>query len=163
MHPHLFPSTAPTAPPAGVTTTTSGISITVSWSPVPCLQRNSNITGYAVRYTEVTSRRATSEEIIVDGGSTTSKTISGLAVSVRYSIQVAAVGAGVTRVFSDPVIADESEQYRGPLLQVLCSTVCKCSCNVCPPSPSEQYRETQSELFQLCSTVCSAHVNSISL
>ena len=74
-----------------------------------------------MRYTEVTSR-TTSKEINVDGGSTTSKTISGLRVSIRYSIEVAAVGAGVAGVFSDPVIADESEQYSGPMLQVLCST-----------------------------------------
>ena len=47
-------------------------------------------------------------------GSATSTTIDGLKVSVRYSIRVAAMGAGVAGVFSDPVIADESEQYRGP-------------------------------------------------
>ena len=123
MYPHLFPSTAPTAPPDGVTTTTSGISITVSWSPVPCLQRNSEITGWVVRYTEVTSRRATSAEMNVADGSATSTTIDGLKVSVRYSIQVAAMGAGVAGVFSDAVIADASEQYRGPFL-VYCSTVC---------------------------------------
>ena len=46
------------------------------------------------------------------GGSATSKTISGLRVSIRYSIEVAAVGAGVVGVFSDPVIADESEQMK---------------------------------------------------
>ena len=133
MYPHLFPSTAPTAPPAGVNTTTTGISITVSWGPVPCLQRNSEITSWVVRYTEVTSRRATSAEMNVADGSATSTTIDGLKASVRYSIQVAAFGAGVAGVFSNAVIADESEQYRGPL-QVLCSTVC-CCVNL-PPFPS---------------------------
>ena len=107
-HMHLFPSTAPTGPPTGVNTTTSGSSITVHWSPVPCLQRNSQIIGYIVRYSEVTSSRATSVDIFVAGGSATSAIISGLQGSTHYSIDVAAVGAG-EGVFSDPVTADASE------------------------------------------------------
>ena len=90
-------------------TTTTGISITVSWSPVPCLQRNSQIIGYIVRYSEVTSSRATSFHNFVAGGSSTSTTISGLQGSTHYSVEVAAVGAGELGVFSDPVTADASE------------------------------------------------------
>ena len=106
---HLFPSPAPTGPPAGVNTTTSGISITVHWSPVPCLQRNSQIIGYVVRYSEVTSSRATSFHSFVAGGSATSATIGGLQGSSHYSVEVAAIGAGELGVFSDPVAADASE------------------------------------------------------
>ena len=43
------------------------------------------------------------------GESATSVTINGLRISTRYSIQVAAVGAGESGIFSDPVIADASE------------------------------------------------------
>ena len=89
-----------------MTITTGGSSITVSWSPVLCLQRNSQITGYIVHYTEVTSSRATLTDINVAGGSVTSVTINGLQGSTRYSIEVAAVGAGETGVFSSPVTID---------------------------------------------------------
>ena len=90
-------------------TTTSGSSITVRWSPVPCLQRNSQIIGYVVHYSEVTSSRATSFHSFVAGGSATSATIGGLQGSSRYSVEVAAIGAGELGVFSDPVTTDASE------------------------------------------------------
>ena len=92
-----------------MSTATNGSSITVRWSPVPCLQRNSQITGYVVRYTEVTSSRTTSADTNVTGGSSTSITINGLQGSTRYSIEVAAVGAGETGVFSSPITANASK------------------------------------------------------
>ena len=104
-----FSSTAPTGPPTDVSTVTNGSSITVRWSPVPCLQRNSQITGYVVRYTEVTSSRTTSADTNVTGGSSTSITINGLQGSTHYSIEVAAVGAGETGVFSSPITANASK------------------------------------------------------
>ena len=90
-------------------TATNGSSITVRWSPVPCLQRNSQITGYIVRYTEVTSSRTTSADINVPGESASSITINELQGSTIYSIEVAAVGAGETGVFSSPVTAKASK------------------------------------------------------
>ena len=88
---------APTGPPTDVTATSSGNSITVSWSPVPCLLRNSEITGYVVH-------KSTSASTEVSG-SVTSATIDGLKETTLYSIEVAAVGAGGTGVFSDAVTA----------------------------------------------------------
>ena len=62
-----------------------------------------------MRYSEVTSSRATSFHSFVAGGSATSATIGGLQGSSHYSVEVAAVGAGELGVFSDPVTADTSE------------------------------------------------------
>ena len=71
---------------------TSPISITIRWGRVPCINRNSNITGYIVRYSK-------------DGGRTVDVTVSGtgqsdrtytatsLAPNTSYSIQVAAVNS----------------------------------------------------------------------
>ena len=108
-YPHPFSSTAPTGPPTGVNTTTSGSSITVHWSPVPCLQRNSQITGYVVRYTDITSSIRTSEYMNVSTGSASSTILTGLKGFTRYSIEIAAIGAGEMGVFSSPLIADASE------------------------------------------------------
>ena len=79
---------------------TSPVSIISQWGRVPCINRNSNITGYTVRYS-------------TDGGSTVSVSVSGtgqsertytatlLAPSTNYSIQVAAVtSTGATGPFS---------------------------------------------------------------
>ena len=87
---------APTGPPSDVAAMSSGNSITVSWAPVPCLLRNSEITGYVVH-------RATSSEV---PGSVSSAVIEELEGSTQYSIEVAAVGAGETGVFSDAVTAE---------------------------------------------------------
>ena len=108
-HRCTLPSTAPTGPPADITAVTNGSSITVHWSPVPCLQCNSQITGYIVRYTEVTSSRTTSADINVTGESASSITINGLQGSTHYSIEVAAVGAGEMGVFSSPVNTNASK------------------------------------------------------
>ena len=62
-----------------------------------------------MHYSEVTSSRATSFHSFVAGGSATSATIGGLQRSSRYSVEVAAIGAGELGVFSDPVTTDASE------------------------------------------------------
>ena len=103
-----YPCTAPTAPPQNVAATssdTSATSITVSWEPVPCLSRNSEITGYIVRYNEAGSSRATRADMQVSAPAT-SATLDGLTGLTQYSIQVAAVGAGETGPFSEAVTAE---------------------------------------------------------
>ena len=99
----ILPS-APRDPPMEVTAmATSPVSILIRWGRVPCINRNSNITGYTVRYS-------------TGGGSTVSVSVSGtgysertyiatlLVPSTRYSIQVAAVtSTGVTGPFSTTV------------------------------------------------------------
>ena len=82
---------------------TSPVSILIRWGRVPCVNRNSNITRYAVRYS-------------TSGGSPMSVSVSGthqsertytatlLAPNTSYSIQVAAVtSTGVTGPFSTTV------------------------------------------------------------
>ena len=82
---------------------TSSVSIIIRWGRVPCINRNSIITGYTVHYS-------------TGGGSTVSVSVSGtgqsertytatlLAPSTSYSIQVAAVtSTGVTGPFSTTV------------------------------------------------------------
>ena len=82
---------------------TNPVTIIVRWGRVPCINRNSNITGYTVRYSR-------------GGGSTVSVSMSGtgqsertytatlVAPSTSYSIQVAAVtSTRVTGPFSTTV------------------------------------------------------------
>ena len=82
---------------------TSPVSIIIRWARVPCIHRNSNITGYMVRYSK-------------NGGSTVDVSVSGtgqsdrictptlLAPNASYSIQVAAVNdTGAIGPFSTTV------------------------------------------------------------
>lgn len=94
-----------------MTATYSGTTISVSWAPVPCLQRNSEITGYVVRYIEVSSGGASPANVTVPG-SVTLTTLDGLKESTQYYIEVAAVGAGVTGVFSTAVVAAKESEWQ---------------------------------------------------
>ena len=82
---------------------TNPVSILIRWGRVPCVNRNSIITGYTVHYS-------------TGGGSTVSVSVSGtgyseraytatpLLINTSYSIQVAAVtSTGVTGQFSTTV------------------------------------------------------------
>jgi len=82
---------------------TSPVSILIHWGRVPCINRNSNITGFTVHYNS-------------DGGSTVNVSVSGtgqsertytatlLVPSTNYSIQVAAItSTGITGPFSTTV------------------------------------------------------------
>ena len=62
--------------------------ISVQWDEVPCLQRNSDITGYTVRYE---SGDQSSSELITGASRMTSLT--GLQPFTEYLIQVAAVNS----------------------------------------------------------------------
>ena len=75
-----------------------------------------------MRYTEVTSSRATSTDFNVNGGSATSASIDGLQRYTRYSFEVAAIGAGKMGVFSGPVTANTSKQlYRRIICRIVIS------------------------------------------
>ncbi len=65
---------------------TSETSITVQWDAVPCIDRNSEIAGYMLRYGE-----ASSEAIPRSGGEGGMYTITGLSPLTTYYIEVAAV------------------------------------------------------------------------
>ena len=105
---------------------TSPVGILIRWGRVPCINRNSNITGYIVRYSR-------------GGGSTVSVSVSGtdqsertytatpLEFNTNYSIQVAAVtSTGAIGPFSTTITGttspprSESVRYI-PLTEDLCA------------------------------------------
>ena len=96
----LVPSGAPQAVLAVATGSTS---IFVQWDRVSCIDCNSEITGYTIRY--ALSGGAPSDIPIM--GTTRSDrtyTITGLGVAANYTISVAANSSGVTTgPFSDPI------------------------------------------------------------
>ena len=101
---NFFQPPAPGDPPTEVTaTTTSPVSILIRWNRVPCIDRNSNITGYTVRYS---TGRGSTVNVSVSGTDQSERTYTAtpLAPSTSYSIQVAAVtSTGVTGPFSTTV------------------------------------------------------------
>ena len=76
-------------------------SITVQWEMVPCIHQNGDITGYRVQYEEADGISTT---VSVSGGDVTEATITGLASTTNYSVQVAAVNDAGTGVFSRIVL-----------------------------------------------------------
>ena len=67
--------------------------ITIAWDAVNCTERNSNITGYVVRYTPPSASGNDSVMVAGTGDAGGMVTIDGLTPSTRYSIQVAAVNS----------------------------------------------------------------------
>ena len=98
------PHAAPRDPPTKVTAmATSPVSILIQWGHVPCINRNSNITGYIVRYSRG-GGSAVNVSVSGTGQSERTYTATCLSTSTNYSIQVAAVtSTGVTGPFSTTV------------------------------------------------------------
>ena len=69
----------------------STTSITIAWDAVNCTERNSNITGYVVRYTPSSTSGNDSVMVAGRGDAGGMVTIDGLTPSTQFSIQVAAV------------------------------------------------------------------------
>ena len=88
----LFP--APTSGPEMLRAVeiTSTI-ITIAWDAVNCTERNSNITGYVVRYTTPSTSGNDSVMVAGTGDAGGMVTIDGLTPSTQFSIQVAAVNS----------------------------------------------------------------------
>ncbi len=70
---------------------TDETSITVQWGAVPCIDRNSEITGYVLRYGEASSDQREEAVIAGSGDKGGTSTITGLSPLTSYSIEVAAV------------------------------------------------------------------------
>ena len=87
---------------------TSPVSIITQWGRVPCIDRNSNITGYTVRYS--TGGEIKREEIVYKSGeSKRTHTATRLAPNTSYSIQVAAVtNTGTTGPFTTNITVKTS-------------------------------------------------------
>ena len=91
----LFTPIAPSGPPQSLTvTSTTLFSITIQWGEVECLEQNSEITGYSVRYETVSYyyyygfRGMTAN---VTGASNRMFTAPGLIPRTNYTFEVAAV------------------------------------------------------------------------
>ena len=96
-----FSTTAPSAAPTSVRVSEVSFSeITLQWEIIPCLQQNGVITGYSVRYYVGIWHKQHSLAIDTKRSEVT---ISGLASSTAYSVQVAGVNADGTGVYSDPL------------------------------------------------------------
>ena len=67
--------------------------ITIAWDAVNCTERNSNITGYVIRYTPPSTSGNDSVMVEGTGDAGGMVTIDGLTPSTQYSIQVAAVNS----------------------------------------------------------------------
>ena len=73
-------------------------SITVQWGRVSCIERNSEITGYTVRYGQTGSTTTVMES--VSGISDRMFTASGLIPCTNYTFEMAAVSSEGTGPFS---------------------------------------------------------------
>ena len=94
---------APSAPPTSITISkVTTFNITIQWGPVDCIHRNGDITGYSVRY-RVFGNNATQLQTVNVQRATRKFTISNLLAFTTYTIEVAAVNAVNTGVYSDPV------------------------------------------------------------
>ena len=82
---------------------TSPVTILIRWGHFPCINRNSNITGYTVRYSR---GDGSTKSVSVSGTDQSERTYTAtlLVPSTNYSIQVAAVtSTGATGPFSTTV------------------------------------------------------------
>ena len=96
----LYP--APSAPPTDVLVSDKNSStITMRWSPVKCIHRNADVTGYSVRYR--IQGNGSIQTVNVIGEDITDMSISGLKSSTTYSIEVAAVNSAGIGMYSNPL------------------------------------------------------------
>ena len=86
------PNSAPSGRPQSVmmSSVTSG-NITVQWGRVSCIDRNSEITGYTVRYGQTGSTTTVMESVSGTSDSDRMFTASGLIPRTSYTFEVAAV------------------------------------------------------------------------
>ena len=82
----------------------SSTSITISWGPVPCVDRNGIVTKYVVKFRETTSEMFQNKSVT---GSEETMTITALKPLTMYEVKVAAFTVG-TGPFSDSVHASTS-------------------------------------------------------
>ena len=90
-------------PQAVIAKATGSSSIFVQWDRVGCIERNSEITGYTIRYAPL---GGSSSDITILGTTRNDRifTITGLRVSTYYTVMVAANHSGVTTgPFSVPI------------------------------------------------------------
>ena len=100
----------------GVETTSTDVAI--AWDAVNCIERNSIITGYVVRFTPPSISGNESVMVAGTGNAGGMVTIDGLTPSTQYSIQVAAVNSdGSAGVFST-ALSVQTALLDGKYLQI---------------------------------------------
>ena len=104
---HHLPSSAPSGPPRDLTAMDSDSnSIDLRWKEINCIDRNTEITGYIVRYGPVSNRNDRSEVTAAGGESGVfTLTLTGLSSFTSYSIQVAGNSDLGPGPFSDAITA----------------------------------------------------------
>ena len=91
------PSAAPVNVMASNLTVETTSSITITWKPLPCIDRNGDIGGYVLMYRELSSGLVNSERIT----DATEVEITGLKLSTQYDISVAAFNSVGTGPFTN--------------------------------------------------------------
>ena len=100
-------TTAPSAPPQSVMmSSVTSSSITVQWGRVRCIDRNSEITGYTVRYDQTGSTTNDMESVSGTSDSDRMFTASGLIPRTSYTFEVAAVSSEGTGAFSTGIAVE---------------------------------------------------------
>ena len=86
-------------------TATTSTTITIQWGAVPCMDQNSEITGYKVRYGPVGSSQRATDAVTGSASTGGMYTLTGLIPFTNYSIEVAAVNSnGDIGPFTLPVV-----------------------------------------------------------
>ena len=83
-------------------------SITVQWGRVSCIDRNSEITGYTVRYGQTGSTTTVMESVSGTSDSDRMFTASGLIPRTNYTFEIAAVSSEGTGPFSTGTVVETS-------------------------------------------------------
>ena len=83
-----------------IITATGETNITVEWSSVPCIDRNSEITGYILQYGEVSNVEREEEIVQGTGNQGAMYTITGLTQLTTYYIAIAAFSDSGTGPFA---------------------------------------------------------------
>ena len=86
----------------------SSNNITVQWGRVSCIDRNSEITGYTVRYGQTGSTTTVMESVSGTSDSDRMFTASGLIPRTSYTFEVAAVSSEGTGTFSTGTTVETS-------------------------------------------------------
>ncbi|CAI8019257.1 Protein sidekick-2, partial [Geodia barretti] len=103
-------ATAPSAPPKGMSWEgSSSTNITIKWDPVPCADRNGNITSYVVMFRENGKEMFHNETTT---GVDMEFTITGLAPSTEYEIKVAAFTVAVGPFTNESFFASTTADTR---------------------------------------------------
>ena len=92
----------------------------MAWDGIECIERNTWVTGYIVRYDPPTSDGIDETLASGDGYNGGSVTLIGLSPSTSYSIEVAGNSDQGHGPFSDPVIAVTESKFTCDIPALIC-------------------------------------------